>query len=43
MLVSRKERELEVEENALDDMYLWYLFLDDVDYLVEEFYLYAIQ
>jgi hypothetical protein len=25
-----------VEENAVDDMCLWYMFLDDVDYLVED-------
>jgi hypothetical protein len=31
-----------VEENAVDDMYLWYMFLDDVDYLVEEFYIYSV-
>jgi hypothetical protein len=43
MLVSRKERELVVEQNAVDDMYSWYLSLDDVDYLVEGFYLYSIQ
>jgi hypothetical protein len=43
MLVSRKERELVVEENAVDDMYLWYLSLDDVDYLVDVFYIYSVQ
>jgi hypothetical protein len=43
MLVSRKERELVVEENVVDDMYSWYLSLDDVDYLVKGFYLYSIQ
>jgi hypothetical protein len=31
-----------VEEKAVDDMYLWYMFLDDVDYLVEEFYIYSV-
>jgi hypothetical protein len=31
-----------VEENAVDNMYLWYMFLDDVDYLVEEFYIYTV-
>jgi hypothetical protein len=31
-----------VEENAVDDMYLWYMFLDDIDYLVEEFYIYFV-
>jgi hypothetical protein len=41
--VSRKERKLVVEENAVDDMYSWYLSLDDVDYLVEKCYLYTIQ
>jgi hypothetical protein len=29
-----------VEENAVDDMCLWSVFLDDVDYLVEEMYSY---
>jgi hypothetical protein len=30
-------------ENAVYDMYLWYIFLDDVDHLVEEFYTYSIK
>jgi hypothetical protein len=28
---------LVIEENAVDDMYLWYMFLDDIECLVEEF------
>jgi hypothetical protein len=43
MLVSGKVMGLVVEENAVDDMYSWYLSLDDVDYLVEKFHLYSIQ
>jgi hypothetical protein len=27
--------EVVMEENAVDNMCLWYMFLDDVDYLVE--------
>jgi hypothetical protein len=27
--------EVIVEENAIHDVCLWYMFLDDVDYLVE--------
>jgi hypothetical protein len=42
MLVTRNVTGLVVEENAVDDMYSWYLSLDDVDYLVEKFYLYSI-
>jgi hypothetical protein len=29
--------------DAVDDMCLWHKFLDDVDYLVEEFYTYSIK
>jgi hypothetical protein len=29
---------LVVEENVVDDMYLYYMFLNDVDYLVWELY-----
>jgi hypothetical protein len=43
MLVSGKVTGLAIEENAVDDMYSWYMSLDDVDYLVEKFYLYSIQ
>jgi hypothetical protein len=43
MLVSEKLTGLVVGVNAVDDMYSWYLSLDDVDYLVEECYLYPIQ
>jgi hypothetical protein len=32
-----------VEDNAVDDTCLWYMFLDDVDYLAVEFYIYSIQ
>jgi hypothetical protein len=32
-----------VEENTVDDTCLWYMFLDDVDYLAEEFYIYFVQ
>jgi hypothetical protein len=31
-----------LEENVVDDMYLWHMFLDDIDYLVEEFYIYSV-
>jgi hypothetical protein len=34
---------LVVEGSTVDDVYSWYLSLDDVDYLVEKFYLYTIQ
>jgi hypothetical protein len=34
---------LVVEESAIDNMYSWYMSLDDVDYLIEKFYLYSIQ
>jgi hypothetical protein len=43
MLVIGKVTGSVVEENAVDDMYSWYLSLDDVDYLVEKRYLYTIQ
>jgi hypothetical protein len=43
MVVSGSWRRLVIEENAVYDMYLWYMSLDDVDYLVEKFYLYSIQ
>jgi hypothetical protein len=33
---------LVIEENALDDMYLWYMFLDDVNYLAKGFYIYLV-
>jgi hypothetical protein len=42
MLVIGKVTGLVVEENVVDDMYSGYLSLDDVDYLVERFYLYFI-
>jgi hypothetical protein len=32
-----------VEENMVDDMCLWYMFLDDVDYLVEEICTYSVE
>jgi hypothetical protein len=32
-----------MEENTVDDMYLRYMFLDDVDSLLEKFYIYSIQ
>jgi hypothetical protein len=37
MVVSGNYWWLVIEENAVDDMCLWYMFLDDVEYLVEEF------
>jgi hypothetical protein len=42
-VVSGKVTGLVIEENAVDDMYSWHMSLDDVDYLVEECYLYSIQ
>jgi hypothetical protein len=33
----RKLMGLVIEENTVDDMYLWYMFLDDIEHLVEEF------
>jgi hypothetical protein len=32
-----------VVENAVCDMCLWYMFLDDVDYLVEGIYTYSVK
>jgi hypothetical protein len=43
MLVSGKVTGVSNRKDAVDDMYSWYLSLDDVDYLVEKFYLYSIQ
>jgi hypothetical protein len=43
MLVSGKVTGSVVEGSTVNDMYLWYIFLNDVDYLVEKFYLYSIQ
>jgi hypothetical protein len=32
-----------VEEKAVDDMCLWYVFLNDVDYLLEEICTYSVK
>jgi hypothetical protein len=34
---------LVVEGNAVHDMCLWHMFLDEVDYLVEVFYTYSVE